>query len=174
MKLNGWASAAVAAALAVLLGWQQCALVDARRAGAADARTRDSLNLITREIRAMRDSSNSRQIRYVRDTIRLTAVRRRTDTVLVTYRDTLIHRDTVRVLVERERAACDLALRTCELRVAAADSAASLERVRADLYRRQAEQRQCRILRVAPCPSRTASALVGVAVGAVAVGAIRR
>jgi hypothetical protein len=55
---------------------------------------------------------------YVRDTVQLTRVRHRTDTILRTLTDTLIHRDTVIQIVERERAACDAVIQTCEERVA--------------------------------------------------------
>ena len=57
---------------------------------------------------------------YRVDTVRLRRTRWRTDTLL--FRDTLIHRDTVRVYVERERAACDAVIATCEARVRVADS----------------------------------------------------
>jgi hypothetical protein len=59
---------------------------------------------------------------YVSDTVTLTRTRTRTDSVLVTRRDTLLHVDTVRVLVEAERQACDAVIATCELRVAVRDS----------------------------------------------------
>ena len=57
---------------------------------------------------------------YQTDTLRL--VRRRTDSVYLTITDTLIHRDTVVRIVERERAACDAVLATCEVQVALRDS----------------------------------------------------
>ena len=47
-------------------------------------------------------------------------VKLRTDSLLRT--DTLFHVDTVRVLVERERQACDQVISTCEQRVAVRDS----------------------------------------------------
>jgi hypothetical protein len=59
---------------------------------------------------------------YTRDTVTLRSVRLRTDSVIVTRRDTLIHRDTVRVLVEAEREACNAAVLTCEARVANRDA----------------------------------------------------
>jgi hypothetical protein len=59
---------------------------------------------------------------YTRDTLTLTRVRTRTDSIIVTRRDTLIHRDTVRVLVEAERGACNAAVLTCEARVANRDA----------------------------------------------------
>jgi hypothetical protein len=58
---------------------------------------------------------------YVRDTVHLTRVRHHTDTILRTLTDTLIHRDTVIQIVERERAACDAVIQTCEARVALRD-----------------------------------------------------
>jgi hypothetical protein len=57
---------------------------------------------------------------YRRDTLTLTKVRRRTDSILVT--DTLWRSDTVRVLIAAERNACNAAIRTCEQRIAIADS----------------------------------------------------
>jgi hypothetical protein len=66
------------------------------------------------------DQANQRDTVYRTDTVRLTRTRLVTDSVLLV--DTLIHRDTVRVLVERERLACDAALETCEARVAYRDS----------------------------------------------------
>jgi hypothetical protein len=58
---------------------------------------------------------------YVRDTVQLTRVRHHTDTILRTLTDTLIHRDTVIQIVERERAACNAVIQTCEERVALRD-----------------------------------------------------
>jgi hypothetical protein len=53
---------------------------------------------------------------YRRDTLTLTRVRRLTDSILV-------HQtDTVRLIVERERQACDRVIETCEQRVAIRDS----------------------------------------------------
>jgi hypothetical protein len=57
---------------------------------------------------------------YRRDTLTLTRVRRSTDSILVT--DTLWRSDTVRVLIANERNACNAAIRTCEQRIAIADS----------------------------------------------------
>ena len=57
---------------------------------------------------------------YVRDTLTLTRTRRVTDSLLIT--DTVIRADTVRMLVERERLACDAVIRTCEQRVAQRDT----------------------------------------------------
>jgi hypothetical protein len=59
---------------------------------------------------------------YVSDTVTLTRTRTRTDSVLVTRTDTLMRVDSVRVLVEAERQACDAVIATCELRVAVRDS----------------------------------------------------
>jgi hypothetical protein len=56
---------------------------------------------------------------YRADTVRLTRTRTVTDSVLRV--DTLVHRDTVVRLVERERAACDAVIATCEARVADRD-----------------------------------------------------
>lgn len=53
-----------------------------------------------------------------RDTLR--DIRRVTDSVIRV--DTLIHRDTVRVLVERERNACDAVISACEARVRAREA----------------------------------------------------
>ncbi len=57
---------------------------------------------------------------YRVDTVTLRRTRTRTDTLL--FRDTLIHRDTVRVYVERERQACDAVIATCEARLAVSES----------------------------------------------------
>ena len=57
---------------------------------------------------------------YRVDTVTLRRTRTRTDTLL--FRDTLIHRDTVRVYVEAERKACDAVIATCEARLRVADS----------------------------------------------------
>jgi hypothetical protein len=59
---------------------------------------------------------------YTRDTLTLTRVRTRTDSVLLATVDTVIHMDTVRVLVEAEREACNAAVLTCEARVANRDA----------------------------------------------------
>jgi hypothetical protein len=59
---------------------------------------------------------------YVSDTVTLTRTRTRTDSVLVQRTDTLLHVDTVAVIVEAERAACDAVIATCEVRVAVRDS----------------------------------------------------
>jgi hypothetical protein len=57
---------------------------------------------------------------YRRDTLTLTRVRRITDSVLVL--DTVIRVDSVKVLVEAERNACNAVIATCEQRVAYRDS----------------------------------------------------
>lgn len=57
---------------------------------------------------------------YRTDTLTLTKVRRHTDSLLIT--DTLIHVDTVRLLVAAERNACNAVIETCERRVAIRDS----------------------------------------------------
>lgn len=49
---------------------------------------------------------------YARDTIRLRIVRNVTDSILI--RDSIVHTDTVRMLVEQERAACSAVVLTCE------------------------------------------------------------
>ncbi len=49
---------------------------------------------------------------YVQRTDTLRLVRRHTDSLLVT--DTVVHTDTVRQLVERERLACDAVVQSCE------------------------------------------------------------
>jgi hypothetical protein len=59
---------------------------------------------------------------FTKDTLVLTRVRTRTDSVLVSIMDTVIHRDTVRVLVEAEREACNAVVITCEARVANRDA----------------------------------------------------
>jgi hypothetical protein len=59
---------------------------------------------------------------YVSDTVTLTRTRTRTDSVLVQRTDTLMRVDSVRVLVEAERQACDAVIVTCEVRVAVRDS----------------------------------------------------
>jgi hypothetical protein len=73
------------------------------------AGVRDSLEAVAR----------GRDTLYVvqRDTLRI--VRTRTDSIVLV--DTLIHRDTVVRLIERERDACDAVIATCEARVADRD-----------------------------------------------------
>ena len=69
---------------------------------------------------------------YHTDTLRLTKTRRVTDSILVPG-DTVtrVRVDTVRMLVQAERVACDAALRTCEERVALRDQRiAVLEKAR--------------------------------------------
>lgn len=61
---------------------------------------------------------------YRVDTVRLRTVRERTDTLLARVTDTVLHVDTVRVIVAQERLACSLALVTCEQRGAVAESLA--------------------------------------------------
>lgn len=107
-----WALAALAAVLigAALWGWRERRRADRYEADSARLRA-DSAVLAARSARL--DSV------YLRDTVTLREVRTRTTTVLDTLRDTLVRTDTVRVWLERERAACDAALTTCEERVAA-------------------------------------------------------
>jgi hypothetical protein len=72
---------------------------------------RDSLAAVARG----RDTLYLTQV----DTLRFTRVR--TDSILLTKTDTLIHRDTVVQLIARERDACDAVIQTCEARVADRD-----------------------------------------------------
>lgn len=58
---------------------------------------------------------------YLTDTLWLTKVRYETDTILATKTDTVMHIDTVRILIAGERKACDAVIQTCEQRVAARD-----------------------------------------------------
>jgi hypothetical protein len=58
---------------------------------------------------------------YVTATDTLTVVRRRTDSLYTGITDTVIHRDTVVRIVERERVACDAVVSACEARVKARD-----------------------------------------------------
>ena len=64
--------------------------------------------------------SDSLARQYRVDTVTLRRTRHTTDTLL--FRDTLIHRDTVRVYVEAERKACDAVIATCEARLAVSES----------------------------------------------------
>ena len=66
---------------------------------------------------------------YRVDTVRLRTVRERTDTLLARVTDTVLHVDTVRVIVAEERRACSLALLTCEQRATVAESL-SVQRAR--------------------------------------------
>jgi hypothetical protein len=59
---------------------------------------------------------------YVRDTLTLTKVRYKTDSILITQTDTVVHRDTVIRWLAAERKACDDVIGTCERRVAVRDS----------------------------------------------------
>jgi hypothetical protein len=72
---------------------------------------RDSLAAVARG----RDTLYLTQV----DTLRFTRVR--TDSILLTKTDTLIHRDTVVRILARERDACDAVIATCEQRVADRD-----------------------------------------------------
>lgn len=112
-----------AAAALLLVGayfaWQS----HQRAIGAKDALLREA----RAENAALRAEKRKVDSVYVRDTVTLTRVRRATDTLVL--RDTLIHRDTVVKLVERERQHCDAVILTCERRVAVRDSInANLER----------------------------------------------
>ena len=66
-------------------------------------------------------SADSLAKQYRVDTVTKTRTRWRTDTLLAG-RDTLVHRDTVRVYVEAERKACDAVIATCEARLAVSES----------------------------------------------------
>jgi hypothetical protein len=76
-----------------------------------------------RRLRQRADSLNAQVRRadtvYTRDTVTLTRTRTRVDSLLTV--DTLLHTDTVRVLVAEERKACDAVIRSCEARVAVRD-----------------------------------------------------
>lgn len=108
------------------------------------------------------DSLRARAAR--RDTIYLATVdtlwqvRRVTDRRLDTLHliDTLIHRDTVIQLVERERLACDAVISSCEVRVAIRDTL--IDSLRVQL---KAERRRDRVFGV-KLPSRTVMLGAGV------------
>lgn len=95
------------------------------------------------------------------DTLRL--ARRMTDHRLDTLRltDTLIHRDTVIQLVERERLACDAVISSCEVRVAIRDSL--IDSLRVQLTAERGKDR-LPLFRV-KLPSRTASLTIGLGAG---------
>lgn len=168
---NGVAGWLVAAAALVLVGVGQCR---ARDAGAREAIARRERDEARRDAAVWQDSAKSRQTRYVTDTVRLTAVRRRTDTLLVSITDTLIHRDTVVRIVERERAACDSVIRTCEARVSAADSISAALRRQLSAEIRLRDVGRCRLAFRIPCPSRPLVFGAGVVLGAAGVSALRR
>jgi hypothetical protein len=89
-----------------------------RAIGARDAMLRESARQYA-DLYRQKQKIDSVYV-VTRDTLRFT--RTRTDTVLNSITDTLINVDTVRVIVERERQACDLVIRSCEQRVAVRDS----------------------------------------------------
>lgn len=107
-----------------LLRWWPLAVVGAVALGLScyagaigrDAQTRAEIARLTRALATARGRLPVTDTVYVRDTLTLTRTRRVTDSLLIT--DTVIRADTVRLLVERERLACDAVVRTCETRIA--------------------------------------------------------
>lgn len=155
VALAGWA----------LLGASQCAH---DRQTARTAVLEDSLRIVARELRAADDSIARLAARYRVDTLRVREVRTRTDTLLARIADTVyVRADTVRLIVAAERQACDAARLTCELRVAAADSAARLYQRQSELWQSMARVQRCRLLFL-PCPSRVVVGVAGLALGAAA------
>ena len=109
---------AIAAGALVLAG-QQCGARSASAEIALAKAERDTARAAER--RAIETRARADTVHH-HDTVRLTTVRRRADTVLARVTDTVLHVDTVRVLLAEERRACDAALLSCNARVAAADS----------------------------------------------------
>jgi hypothetical protein len=91
-----------------------------RAIGARDAMLRESARQYA-DLYKQKQKIDSVYV-VTRDTLRFT--RTRTDTVLKArfITDTVLHRDTVIQIVERERQACDLVIRSCDQRVAVRDS----------------------------------------------------
>jgi hypothetical protein len=148
--------AAILVAFALYSGWA----AHQRAIGARDAMLKEA----RAELSALRAEGQRLDTVYVRDTLRLTRTRTRTDSVIMATTDTVLHVDTVKVLVEREREACSLALSTCESRVANAEErVANLQRQNTILHRQtSAKQRNAFVL----------GALTGVALaGAAAIAA---
>jgi DNA replication initiation complex subunit (GINS family) len=95
-----WGGLIVVAVVALALWWGGLQM---RRDTATDVKEREAIRV------------TDTLYRTATDTLRV--VRTRTDSVLTV--DTLIHMDTVRVLVERERNACDAVVSACEAQKAA-------------------------------------------------------
>ncbi len=95
-----------AAALLVFLWFQHNASL--RREG----ELRERLAGLEQRNAMLEDEAGRIDTVYRTDTITLRKVRYATDTLLA--RDTVIHTDTVRMLVAEERRACSAALQTCE------------------------------------------------------------
>lgn len=180
---------AAGATLAVLgLGVGQCR---ARDAGEREGALRTELKRLRADSARLATKADSLRVVYVTDTQTVTRWR----TTYVTLRDSALAALPVAsdspdsgasspdtgTVIRRAFAACDAtiaagrrALTTCESRLAVADSQLAVSLNAAKLWRELAASRQCRLLRVAPCPSRTVSAIGGAVLGAVAVGALRR
>ena len=112
---------AIAASALVLAGQRSGSRAAAAELALARAE-RDTARV--RERRALGLRAQAETV-HTRDTIRLTLTRRRTDTLLRTLRDTLVHVDTVRVLLQAERRSCDAVIGSSEMRLSACDSTAA-------------------------------------------------
>jgi predicted nucleic acid-binding Zn-ribbon protein len=148
--------AAILAAFVIYSGWA----AHQRAIGARDAMLKEA----AKQYVELFNTKKKLDTTYLRDTLRLTRTRTRTDSVIMATTDTVMHVDTVKVLVEREREACSLALSTCESRVANAEErAANLAKQNTLLHRQtSAKQRNAFVL----------GALTGVAIaGAAAIAA---
>lgn len=78
----------------------------------ADGALREQVHALETRNARLEDDAGRIDTVYRTDTITLRKVRYATDTLLA--RDTVIHTDTVRMLVEQERAACSAVVLTCE------------------------------------------------------------
>lgn len=162
------------AMIALTLGWAALATRCAETRGAERGVLAHELSRLRADSARLARRADALAAAYRVDTVRLRTVRTLTDSILVRDTLTFVRVDTVRQLVERERAACDLVISTCESRLAVADSQARRADSSAKLWRALAERQRCRILFL-PCPNRLTVFVGGAALGAAAgVAATRR
>ena len=153
MKPRYWIIAGIAlAALTAWLGYG----CEQRRQGVI----RDQIKTLEHERDSLKTEREQREVIYRTDTLRLTKVRRVTDSILV--RDSIFGRDTVRAIVGRERQACDAVIHTCE------QQKAGLERENANLEARlklEKKKKPSRFGCAAPLAATTQGVGLGVACG---------
>lgn len=153
------ATVALAALTVGFTGWAAYNGYRATQATIGLIRAQDAKIDSLRAITAQRDTVYHATV----DTLRV--VRVRTDSVFrrdtLRFTDTLVHVDTVRQLVERERLACDAVILSCEARVAARDSIIA---VQAEVIAAERSRDRLPLFRV-KLPGRGASLGLGFAAG---------
>lgn len=109
-RLRDVAPYALAALLALAFASERCA---GRRQGAEAQRWHTTADSALRLADARRGVAPRLDTVFLTRTVSMAAGRARRDTILLTRTDTLIHVDSVRVLVAEERRECDLVVSAC-------------------------------------------------------------